>query len=244
MKFFVLGDSWGVGEWKKINGQLESVPNTGIDYYLATQGHTVTNISAGSAGNFGQLRRAYWTLHDHSDYDYIIWFHTEAMRDIQEILINDPDEGRRQYPEFDSSNFDRGIEYIHLQNYCYAQKITNQYNIPFIVIAGQSSLNKQLQQFSFAQFTINWLKELLELDYDPPENTFYSWQKLEKIFKTYNIDSRQYIIDHFDELEKTQQILQLAKNNKKFPCGGHPSRQCFEQLANRIIEITSYAGQL
>jgi len=105
MKFFILGDSWGVGEWTIKNSVFESVPNTGLDYHLTQLGHTVTNISAGSAGNFGQLRHAYWTLKEKSDYDYIIWFHTESMRDIEEIVINDRRRGTdfvKTFPEMQS----------------------------------------------------------------------------------------------------------------------------------------------
>ena len=67
MKFFILGDSWGVGEWDKSTGIFESVPNSGLDYYLTQAGHTVMNIAQGSAGNFGQLRHAYWTLDQYCD---------------------------------------------------------------------------------------------------------------------------------------------------------------------------------
>jgi hypothetical protein len=107
MKFFILGDSWGVGEWTiDNNGIFKSIPNTGLDHWLREHAHSVTNISAGSAGNFGQLRHAYWTLDQHSDYDYIIWFHTECIRDIEEIVINDPSEAKIQYPEFNIKNID------------------------------------------------------------------------------------------------------------------------------------------
>jgi hypothetical protein len=56
MKFFILGDSWEVGGWIKINGIFESVPNTGLDHWLQENAHSVTNISAGSTGNFGQYK--------------------------------------------------------------------------------------------------------------------------------------------------------------------------------------------
>ena len=175
MKFFILGDSWGVGEWTKKSCRFESTPDTGLDYYLTQLGHTVTNISAGSAGNFGQLRHAYWTLKENSNYDYIIWFHTESMRDIEEILINQPDESQQYFPDFDISNFESGLDYLDFQNYKYAQTITDDYNIPFIVIGGQCPVNPVITQFSFAQYIIHsWLAELLELNFIPPKNTFFS----------------------------------------------------------------------
>jgi len=238
MKFFILGDSWGVGEWTKINGKFESIPSTGLDHWLQEKNHSVTNISAGSAGNFGQLRHAYWTLDQHSDYDYIIWFHTESIRDIEEIVINDPDEARIQYPDFDPSNIDQALQYIQLQNYNYAQQLYERYQIPFVVIGGQSAVTDTIKNYSFAHWVIaSWLQELLKLDYLPPENTFFSWKKLERILKHFEINSKQYILDHHAQLDLSRGIQQLAKHSELFPDNAHPCGRCHQALAKRILQI-------
>jgi hypothetical protein len=244
MKFFILGDSWGVGEWTKKSGIFESIPNTGLDYHLTQLEHTVTNISAGSAGNFGQLRHAYWTLKEKSDYDYIIWFHTESMRDIEEILINDPDEGRRYFPNFDITNWEAGLDYLDLENYKYAQTITDEYNIPFIVIGGQCPVNPVINQFSFAHHIIHsWLAELLNLNFTPPKNTFFSWDKIKRILDHYNINEKEFIINNIDQLDCAKIIQQLATESPLFPDNGHPSGQCFEQLASCIAQWSQHARQ-
>ena len=238
MKFFILGDSWGVGEWIKKNGRFESIPNTGLDYHFTQLGHTVTNISAGSAGNFGQLRHAYWTLKENANYDYIIWFHTESMRDIEEILINDPDEGQQYFSDFDISNLDIGLDYLDFKNYKYAQTIADEYNIPFIVIGGQCPVNPIINQFSFAQHIIHsWLAELLELNFIPPKNTFFSWDKIKRILDHYGVDEKEFIINNIDQLDCTKVIQELAVKSLLFPDNAHPSSECFKQLAQRIIEM-------
>jgi len=238
MKFFIMGDSWGVGEFC-YNGQvLESVPNTGIDYHLRKLGHTVTNISAGSAGNFGQLRNAYWTLNENKDYDYIIWFITESLRDIIEICIEDPEEQQTQFPQFEmSSNFKKVLKYIDEQNYQYAQKLYNQYQIPFVVVEGQSPLNKDVDSLGFVKHSIPWLQELLELDFPPPVNSFFSWQKLQTILKHYAITEKDFITQNLDELDRSEIIINLAKSSGCFPDNGHPSSICFKQLAYQIQEL-------
>ena len=238
MKFFIAGDSWGVGEWALISGCHKLVPNTGLDYYLTQLGHTVTNISAGSAGNFGQLRHTYWSLKENSNYDYIIWFHTESMRDIEEILINDPDEGQRYFPDFDISNFDIGLDYLDFKNYKYAQTIADEYNIPFIVIGGQCPVNPIINQFSFAQHIIHsWLAELLELNFIPPKNTFFSWDKIKRILDHYDVDEKKFIVNNIEQLDKAKIIEDLASASPLFPDNAHPSSECFKQLAQRIIEM-------
>ena len=237
MKFFILGDSWGVGEWVlTTTSQLEPVPNTGLDYHLTHLGHAVTNISAGSAGNFGQLRHAYWTLKENADYDYIIWFHTESMRDIEEFLIKDPAEAKIQFPEFKMSlNFNSALRYMNQQNYQYAQTMYDEYQIPFIVVNGQSPLDPIIVNYSFVKHTIPWLTELLNLNFDPPANNFFSWKKIQRILTHFDVDEKQFIVNNIEDLDKSKIIIDLAKKSNNFPDNGHPSSDCFKQLAESVL---------
>jgi hypothetical protein len=238
MKFFILGDSWGVGEWSKKSGRFVPVPNTGLDYWLAQAGHSVTNISAGSAGNFGQLRHAYWTLDSHSDYDYMVWFNTERIRDIQEIVLDDPAESAQQYPDIDLSDLNAALDYVLLRNYQYAQQLYDRYQIPFIVIGGQSPVPDQIKDYSFAHWVIkSWLAELLDLNDVPPENTFFSWEKLQSILNHFRMDVREYILNNSQQLNRANEICKLAAHSERFPDNGHPGRQCFQQLADRILKM-------
>jgi hypothetical protein len=239
MKFFIMGSSWGVGEYF-YNGQiLESVPNTGIDYHLRKLGHTVTNVSAGSAANFGQLRHAYWTLIENKDYDYIIWFITDSLRDIIETCIEDPDEQQIQFPQFEMSlNFKKVLKYIDEQNYQYAQKLYDQYQIPFVIVEGPSALNKDVDSSGFVKHSIPWMQELLELDFpiDTP-GSFFSWSIIQTILKHYNITEKDFITQNLDELDCSEIIINLTKASKLFPDNMHPSSICFKQLAYQIQEL-------
>ena len=234
MNFFILGDSWGVGEWIKKNGKYESIPNTGLDYHLTQLGHTVTNISSGSAGNFGQLRHAYWTLKEKSDYDYIIWFHVEPVRDLYETVINDPVDGPKQYPTIDKKNFISCINYIHTQNYMYAQKIYDEFTIPFIVIGASGLVVDLINNFNFSKYIIkSWASELLDTTQNTPLNLNSNW-----ILTT---------LDHYSNFDRQQVLTELEwsrsmeenmiANPSNFPDNAHPSSECFKQLAQRIIEM-------
>jgi len=239
MKFFILGDSWGVGEWQKIDGILKPIPDTGIDRWLKEPGHDCTNISAGSASNFGQLRHAYWTLQNDRSYDFIIWFYTESFRDIIETCILDPEEAKRQYPDFVPNDFPR-CNYITEQNLKYAQMIYDEYNIPFFLIGGQCCLPKNIEKYSFWREKINnWAAELLELDFDFPEYTWFSWQKFEMILDHYNLDSKKFIIDEYENLEKVKIIIETSKNSARFPDNAHPGRSEFRSLAQKILSIVA-----
>lgn len=239
--FLIIGDSWGVGEWERPNRVFSPIPNTGIDYYLRSLGHTVTNISAGKAGNFSQLRHGHRTLKNESNYDYIIWFHTEPIRDIEEVIVNNPPEGQKYYPEFSMENFNDSIRYINQENYRYAQNISNEYNIPFIVIGGQGSVDSIIQEFTFAQHVIpSWLQELLNLDFTPSTTLLFSWQRFKYVLTHYEIKERYFILENEQALDQANIIMDLCTASDLFPDNIHPSRKCFEQLAHRILEMVNH----
>jgi len=236
MRFFILGDSWGVGEWKVEDNVFVPVPNTGVNYHLTQLGHVVKNISAGSAGNFGQLRHAYWTLKDDSNYDFIIWFHTESMRDIEEVVMNDVHEANIHFPEFTmSSNFDKTLEYMNRQNYQFAQSLFEEYQIPFIIVGGQNSPELFIEEYTFTTHIIHWLQELLNLPFTPIGNTFFSWEKIKRILKHYSISEKEFILNNLENLDRASIINGLATKSPLFPDNAHPSSECHKQLASRIL---------
>ena len=229
-----MGDSWGVGSYKRLPWMIP-IPDTGLDYHLSVRGHSVTNVSAGSAGNFGQLRHAYWTLKEHADYDFIIWFHTESLRDIIEICMEDPEEQKIQFPKFKmQTDFDQVLDYIDRQNYHYAQQLYETYGIPFIFIDGQAPFNQNLGLHNFVKHHIKWLKQLLSLDIDPPRYSFGAWQKIQTILKHYDINEKSFIIKNLKDLDHSEQIIKLGENSDLFPDNGHPSSDCFKLLADQI----------
>jgi hypothetical protein len=241
MKFFIMGDSWGVGEWERdwrfSNFTPTPVKDTGIDYYLTQAGHTVTNISVGMGGNHGQLRTAYCTLKENSNYDYIIWFHTTPLRDILQIIMDDPNEGAKKFPMFDINKWDQSLRYLNHQNYKFAQqKIYDEFHIPFIVIGGLGSVNKSIEEFAFAKFYItSWLGELLNID--PPIQSFGTWDIEEKILSFYQIDLKKFILEHSDYVNKFLEISKKISNSKDFPDEDHPSKECFKKLTYRLLDI-------
>lgn len=239
MKFLIIGDSWGIGEYKIKNCIMEAVPDTGLEYYLTQLNHTVTNLSAGSACNFGQLRNARTHLDDVcNDYDYIIWFHTEPVRDVPDTIIDDEIDSPNQFPEFSSiKDFDQAMEYISYQNYKFAQSIFDQHYVPFVVIGGIGRLSKSIDDFSFAQIKIySWAQELLGCDFELPVN-FFNRVRLKETFEKFEFD-RQAVLQH---LESTNRYQRECARSKLFPDGVHVHRDEYKKLANRLlINLESY----
>ena len=235
MKFFILGDSFGLGEWEVNSGIMELVPNTGLDFYLKQLGHSTTNASAGSASNFGQLRNAYWRLKEDSDYDYIVWFHTEPIRDIVETVIDDPNEALNQYPDFKSiKNYLTALEYINKCNYNFAQqRIYAEFQIPFIVIGGQGRIDESINNFTFAHYKIySWTQELLKMNRNPPMNAL-AWQRSLEVFDHFDYNRQEVI----DEIKSAEEYRNLLKLSPLFPDDTHVIRSEYEKLAHRIIKM-------
>jgi hypothetical protein len=236
MKFLIIGDSYGIGEWKIVGSKLmEIVPNTGLDYYLSNFGHTIDNFSAGSACNFGQIRNAYWKLKENNEYDYIIWFHTEPCRDIVEHIIDNPQEGIIQYSNFKKiKDYYDAMKYINVCNYKFVQeKIYEEFKIPWIVIGGVGRLEDSIDNYTFAQYKIySWPEELLSINYKLPRNQML-WHRWKEVFEYFKYNKQQVL----DELSLVDNFQKLLQQSRLFPDDGHVIRTEYEKLASRIIDI-------
>lgn len=232
MKFLIIGDSWGIGEYAIIKQLMTPVPHTGIDHYLQYHGHKVENISAGSASNFGQLRHCRTVLEQSDSVpDYIIWFHTEPVRDIADTVIDDELDGPIQFPLINNYNdFDQAMQYMNYQNYVFAQTIYDQFQCPFIVVGGLGKLHSCIESFSFASYKIySWAQEMLNLT-DLPDNIF-SRNREKEIVNQFKF-TKDSIINAIDSSKRYQELL---NNSTKFPDGLHPARSEYEILCHRIL---------
>jgi hypothetical protein len=235
MRFLIIGDSWGLGEFDPAGPECTLVPNSGLDYYLTKLGHEVVNTSMIADSNFGQIRYARYSFLEHdSNYDYVIWFHTEPIRDIIYTAWSDSEE-QEQFKDFHNMNYADAMEYINLQNYKYVEReLYNVYRVPFIVIGGVGKLSNSIHNFSFAKHTIpSWFSELLGVEVK--ENDF-KFKDIDKILEHFSKYDKQGILDAIEYAEKVQSI---ASTHPNFPDGGHTCRSAYQQLAHRIIEMIS-----
>lgn len=255
MKFLIIGDSWGCGEFRRIdNGKnIEVIPDTGPDYYLKNLGHEVVNLSRGGDCNFsGILRSAMTHLNTNeqnivdNDYDYIIWFHTEPIRDLIMFILNDNGEHlieERQidinkfFPNFQQYKFYDGMQYICECNYTFAQQIYNRHQIPFIVVGGVGYIDNCIKDFSFAKFTItSWLSELLG-NVSVPQNMCIH-PDMERAYRYYkSVDAENFL----NEIDISDTLINLLFGHTKFPDNLHPNKEEIEKLTYRILEMVKNA---
>lgn len=240
MKFLIIGDSWGLGEYTINNDvMMVPVPDTSMSYYLTELGHSVVNLSVGSASNFGKLREARTYLDDQSsDFDYIIWLHTEPVRDVWETVLNDPIDAPKQYPDFDKiKDFTQAMKYITRQNYIFAQTIFDNHAIPFIVIGGLGRLEPFINEYTFAQHKVySWVQDILGTDFEFPANRLYIWY-IDQLFEQVKFEP-QSVIDNIVQAETYGKLC--AEQLDKFPDKFHPSRHEHQRLTQRILEMIAH----
>lgn len=228
MNIAIIGDSYGLGEFDK--HERKPIPDTGLDHYLRNLGYDVTNYSKSGASCFGQLRNFRWTQKE--KYDYTIWFHTDPYRDILEIILSDPEEGKKIYPDFyQNKSFNSAMEYIHRVNYQYAEKeIFNKTKTPFICIGGCGKIPEYITDYNFAKHVIHsWIEELVP-GLDAPDN-FFTSQGVYRVVKLFEKSDKEGVAN---ALDRGFAMQDLCKQSKKFPDNIHVCREEYRDLASRI----------
>ena len=85
---WILGDSWGTQTGLPVDLRKD---NPHLEQLLEQQGHSVTNFSIPGGSNGDTINRAiqfHKNKKPESSPDYIIWFHTESLRDRDPILLS------------------------------------------------------------------------------------------------------------------------------------------------------------
>ena len=110
LKIMMLGDSWGVPSYPPtdyVNSTIEKIkklsltnveinvthlgdpPETHLEFLLRNNGHEVFNFSKNGGSNLETIRQAkHYFLENDTTIDWLIWFHTESLRDRNEILTS------------------------------------------------------------------------------------------------------------------------------------------------------------
>lgn len=251
MKFIVIGDSWGRGEWKyedeiapyNQGKGIYVLPKTSIGSILESYGHTsITLAKASTKGsNFHQLLRLEEEIKDELRFstepiDGIIWFHTETIRDILWTIIPNKELRKKQFPDFTMKDFKKSMEYINTQNYKFAQKIYSEHKIPFYIIGCLSPLSESINNFNFYKFKIDsWISEITGYDIKDLPLNMHSNFFLDAV-EAANPPNKNELIDMVEYMIEIESILD---NNGMFSAGVHPTFQQLKNLADRILIVAN-----
>jgi len=252
MRYLIIGDSWGCGEWGKDFIRADSpptpawqptmnpgeycysfiVPDTDAGTYLRRSGNEVTNISIGGDSNINQLKLLADHLRKDSTYDAIIWFHTEPMRDWQNRNYELGDSFYREQLSH-PTGYDRIVDTWYFITYSMAEDIYEQYRIPFMVIGGMTPLPDQIHKHSFVHCYIkDWANErILDMYCEHPHNAGQFRHFAEAYMDVMDLNRA------LAEAEASTRWIQTCCVHPSFPDWGHPDRRCHEELAKVIDSI-------
>ena len=242
MNLCIIGDSWGARH------VVDRLPDESMNEYckkqsiltqlLEDQGHKVANIAVGGASNFGQLRTLKYDVLEKKliDFDYIIWFFIEPVRDFTEFIslnYNNPGnevDGKIQFPNLSFTNFYADIKYLKFQNFKYAQNLYNRFKIPFVLIGCSGPVGNIPDEFNFVHWKLNsWNQELSGLDIMPDNLWLHHIVKM--------LDYGNYKrAEALEEIKKIEKLNNIMFNNKElYSDKFHPSINLYEGLIERIL---------
>lgn len=221
MRFLIIGDSWGCGEWSddRDSDNNRIIPHAGTAQYLMDAGHTVTNLSCPADNNWRQLRLAERELAV-NEYDYCVWFQTEPLRNIYEYSpFPDPQDIFLVEPKLE---FDELLIGWYKKIYDCADRL----GIPVLAVGGLSPLHPLILRYdNLIPVIWAWGEELTGTR--QPYNTFWHTGKLAK-------DTDLSPQRMSTELSKCRRYEDAQELSDRF-IAQHPDRHAHKQLTERLL---------
>lgn len=218
----ILGDSWGearslhnaclTSNWSDNKWTIHT------EFLLSDLGYRVDNFSRGSTGNMYSLYMLDTAIQEGYKTDYVIWFHTEAIRDV------DFDSYKGQF------KIDKVNEEKYREIYKYAESIKIRSNAYWIVIGGEAPLHSIHTNFIIGDsIKEDWRSEIvgrqLPKIYTLSKNLFFDHPK-----NGDDIDTRLKLIEDHD-------ITFKGMSESNFPDGCHPGEHAHRDLTIWIDNI-------
>jgi hypothetical protein len=216
-KILIGGDSWGCGEWKSVRHEHYGVSHGGLAQYLKEDGFAVTNVSCGGNRNSKSIEQMATEL-DKADYDHVIWFQTEPLRDLNPCT------------DFNSlfGSYQELLDHSNTLLNCHYQML-DQLKHQVICIGGCSKLHSDIHNYENLIPLVPSMIELLLPNNTAPMVWQSAWART--IDSTINESL-------LDQLLANKRLQDQLWNEPIFkPDGMHPNRQGHLVLFNIIKEF-------
>ena len=218
----ITGDSWGCGEWGRIDTKYQ-ILHKGLEHYLKNDGFNVKNLSTGGSSNV----RSYQRLKENvlNKFDLILFFYTDPCRDFDNTF----------------HLFDQTLEtYLQKANEAMLLNLhqLNQLNYPIYLIGGHSKINED-DVVNFKNLNV-FIPSIIELLCPNFNHSYYSKTRwLDYIVENYSHD-KQFIDFIYDNWKK--QNLLFDTNDEKIlyyfhPDGMHANRYAHYEIYKKVIEL-------
>ena len=213
----IIGDSWGTSAgW---TAQLQKT-QVHLQARLQRVGHSVKHnfsIPGGSNGSSIHKASEWYTLNPNTAPDYIIWFHTESLRDRQ---LEDLDR------EFRVEDLAREKA---LRNYAQFHELLLLTGARDIIIGGQAPVITELLEHDPYYLLEVWRSELLGI----PSTMTHTICNSDLFERQGCKDSAETLTKM---LEANIRIIDLCKDSVLFPDNAHPGSAAHRLLFEKIID--------
>ena len=213
----IIGDSWGTRQgW---TAQLQKT-QVHLQARLQRAGHGVKHnfsIPGGSNGSSIHKATKWYTRNPKTAPDYIIWFHTESLRDRQ-----DEDLDR----EFTVEDLTREKA---LRNYVLFRELLELTGARDIIIGGQAPVITELLEHDPYYLLEDWRSELLGI----PSTMTHTICNSDLFERQGCKDSAETLTKM---LEANIRIIDLCKDSVLFPDNAHPGSAAHRLLFEKIID--------
>lgn len=217
---WILGDSWGTQKGLPVDLRKH---NPHLEQLLEQQGHSVTNFSIPGGSNGQTIDSAIkqyprWTERTSKKVDYLIWFHTESLRDRDPVLLS------KKYTIMDLTRTHARRIYAkwkHLIDITGARDI---------ILGGQAPVIKDLLVHEPHYLIEDWRCELLGIPSIMTHSVCHS-----DLFE--NPLCRDSHKERLDMLAENEVIIDMERDSDLFPDNAHPGSAAHAALFERISNL-------
>jgi hypothetical protein len=214
----IIGDSWGVPNYPPAHyGDFDRVhigdpPEIHTEFLLRTLGHTVVNCSINAKGNLSSILKGIEHVQS-NPVDWIVWFHTEMLRDSYLNGLN------KTY--YKISELVESISEIVYKKFQELKQISGARSI---VIGGQAPVLDSFYKHTSADHVKrDWRGEILNREF-PIVHSICTLDLLDSPYCTDSIEDKLRLLDQH------KIILDAMSESSDFPDRCHPGQRPHAEL--------------
>lgn len=242
----IIGDSWGVpnyppvtyinnriNEIKKLSNNVEikfqhlgDPPETHLEFLLRDAGHTVVNLSKSGGSNLEAIEAVKkYTESNEVNIDWLIWFHTESLRDRDAVLTS-------KKIKFNISKLSRDLATIAYNKF---SELIKNLKCKVVVVGGQAPV--YLDEFNSIVGDVNlliddWHSEIHGIKL-PFTHALCNLDIFELSSCVDSVEEKNKMLDDIDF------ILKLDYESENFPDNAHPGKHAHRELFKKINNLIS-----
>jgi|Laugrespbdmm15sn_2_1035079.scaffolds.fasta_scaffold00178_9 hypothetical protein len=238
----IIGDSWGVPNYAPINyinNTIEKIKtlysddveinvthlgdpsDTHLELLLENEGYNVINFAKNGGTNLETIREAkQYFLVNLTEVDWLIWFHTESLRDRNEILTS-------PQIKFSIPKLTKDLAILAYQEFT---DLISTLKCKTIVIGGQAPIDVDDFDNIVGQIELlieDWHSEILGIKL-PFSHGVCNLDLFDSANCTDSIEEKSKMLDNIDT------ILKLDCASSEFPDNAHPGKHAHKKLFDKL----------